>query len=180
MDGSKREPLSEGLLYEGVSVDIAFKEPRPCFGDLFLICGAVHPSFTPTGNFGFEQLAELQFDQVDDYFGVRALTDEGDDVAIWLFPLVGGASVEHHPGPFDGVRLEYNILRNPIRRAEHFLRSVEGFAILGYQVMYRSRHVLLGHPPDLTPLRADIDAVVRHWAEAGIEVGSSEALAVDY
>jgi hypothetical protein len=108
-----------------------FTNPQPMFGDLFPICGDSHPNFPPTGSFEFERLADLQFSQVDDYFGVQANSDEGEDVPIWLYPLVDGEPVHHHPGPFDGVRLEYNVLRNPVRRAEHFLLCVERFAALG-------------------------------------------------
>src|SRR5262249_28066861 len=99
--------LPEGLLYQGISVDITFADPRPSFGDLFLICGTPHRRFRPTGNFRFERLADLQFEQVDDYFGIRSLTDEGTDVPVWLYPLVDGEPVDHHHGPFDGVRLDY-------------------------------------------------------------------------
>jgi hypothetical protein len=174
------DELPEDVLYQGVSVDIAFVDPRPSFGDLFRVCGATHPRFPPTGDFGFERLADLQFEQVDDYFGVRSLTDEGDDVPVWLFPLVGGEVVDHHPGPFDGVRLSYNVLRNPEQRADHFLRCVQGFAACGAGVEYRTRGVPLGSPPDLSPVRADIAVVVRHWAVEGIAVGSDDALAVDF
>lgn len=128
----------------------------------------------------FERLVDLQFDQVDDYFGVRSLSDEGADVAIWLYPLVDNSPVDHHAGPFDGVRLEYNILRNPERRANHFLRCVEAFAKLGTQMVYRSRGIVLEQSLDLEPLRIDIAAVVQHWASRGIVVGSDAALAVDY
>src|SRR5262249_41403455 len=144
--------LPKDLVYQGVSVDIAFADPRPAFGDLFRICGDIHPGFPPTGAFGFERLADLQFEQVDDYFEVRALTDEGSEVPIWLSPLVAGEPVHHPPGPFDGVRLEYNVLRNPIRRVEHFLRCVQEFAALGSEAVYRSRGIALGSPPDLSPL----------------------------
>lgn len=161
-------------------MDVAFADPRPTFGDLFRICGVSHPSFPPTGEFGFERLADLQFTQVDDYFGVRALGDEGDDVPIWLYPLARGKPVHHHPGPFDGVRLEYNILRNPIRRAEHYLLCVAGFAGVGAKVTYRNRKAVLGTPPDLTHLRADLEAVVQHWAAQGIAVGSDAALEIDF
>jgi hypothetical protein len=174
------DELPEDLLYQGVSVDIAFADPQPSFGDLFRICGDTHRLFPPTGEFGFERLADLQFEQVGDYFGVRSLTDEGTDVPIWLYPVVDGEPVHHHAGPFDGVRLEYSVLRNPVRRAEHFLRCVHEFAALGSGVRYRSRNRLLGSQPDLTPLRDDIAAVVQHWAEQGVTVGSSDALAVDY
>lgn len=68
--------LPEDVLYQGISVDIAFADPRPAFGDLFLVCGDTHPRFPATGVFGLERLADLQFEQVDDYFGVRAQSDE--------------------------------------------------------------------------------------------------------
>jgi hypothetical protein len=172
--------LQEDVFYQGVSVDISFADARPSFGDLFRICGDTHPRFLPTGTFGFERLAHLQFEQVDDYFGVRSLSDEGSDVPIWLYPLVDGEAVDHHPGPFDGIRLEYNVLRNPAHRADHFLRCVHEFGSIGVGGEYRSRGIPLGSPPELSQLRADISAIVRHWAAEGITVGSNDALAVDY
>ena len=172
--------LPEYLLYQGISLDIEFGEPRPSFGDLFRISGDVHPLFPPTGQFGFERLADLQFEQVDDFFGVRSLSGEGTDVPIWLYPVVSGEPVYRHAGPFDGVCLEYSILRNPVRRAEHFLLCVEELAALGSGVFYRSRGADLGLSPNLAPVRDDIAAVVRHWATEGITVGSVEALALDY
>lgn len=172
--------LPEGLLYQGASIDISFAPARPVFGDLFLICGDKHPKFPPSGKFAFDSLADLQFEQVDDYFGIRSLNDEGDDVPIWLYPLVNGEPVYHHAGPFDGVRLDYSILRNPVRRAEHYLKCVAAFAHFGAATRYRSREVNLGSPPDLSGVRADIEAVVEHWASQGIEVGSTEALELDF
>jgi hypothetical protein len=172
--------LPEDLLYEGASIDISFAPSRPMFGDLFLICGDKHPKFPPSGKFAFDSLAELQFEQVDDYFGIRSVNDEGTDVPIWLFPLVDGEPVDHHPGPFDGIRLDYNILRNPVRRADHYLKCVAAFSSFGASVLYRNRDVELGVPPELSGVRADIDAVVKHWAEQGIEVGSNEALELDF
>lgn len=172
--------LPDELLYEGVSVDIAFGEPRPSFGDLFLICGDTHPNCPPSRGNAFESLADLEFERVDDFFGVRSTSDEGDDVPIWLYPLVDGVPVYHHPGPFDGVRLDYNILRNPARRAEHYLKSIERFAAFGTSVFYRCRDIELGIPPNLAQLRADIGTVSRHWAAEGIVVGSSEALEMDF
>jgi len=168
--------LLEEIIYVGVSVDIAFGSVRPVFGDLFLICGERHPIFAPSGAFAFDSLEELQFDQVDDYFAVRSL-DEGADV-IWLVPLIDGDAVDHHPGPFDGVRLSYNVLRNPAHRADHYLKCVASFARFGVSTTYRD--VELGSPPDLSRVRADIDAVVRYWASQGITAGSTEALMIDF
>ncbi len=172
--------LPEELLYQGASIDISFGPSRPTFGDLFLICGDKHPKFPPSGKFAFDSLADLQFEQVDDYFGMRSLNDEGDDVSIWLYPLVDGEPVHHHPGPFDGVRLDYSVLRNPVRRAEHYLKCVGAFAVFGVATRYRTRETDLGSPPDLSLVRVDIDAVVQHWAAEGVEVGSTPALEMDY
>ena len=77
-------------------------EVKPSFGDLFLICGYEHPEFAATGDFGFEEIASLGIEQVDDYF---AFCKDGDPV-VWIFPLVRGNVVAHHPGPFDGFRVE--------------------------------------------------------------------------
>lgn len=126
--------ILDSLLHEGASIDIAFGEPRPSFGDLFCVCGHSHPSFPPTDSVDISALADLQFDQVDDYFGTPSLGDEGGDVVVWLFPLVDGEAVHHHPGPFEGIRLEYCILRNSARHVMHFLRCVHELARFGFGV----------------------------------------------
>ena len=125
-------------------------------------------------------MAELQFEQVDDYFGVRSLADDGADVVVWLYPLVKGEPVFHHEGPFDGVRLDYNILRNPARHAEHYLRCVQAFGALGIGAWYQNRGFTLGSQPDVSAVRADIGEVIRHWASQGIIVGSDEALRITF
>lgn len=161
-DISKRE------FYEGVFVDIEFGDPKPIFGDVFLLCGVDHPAFTPSGNYQFDQLADLQFSQVDDYFGIRSLADDGDDVIVWLFPLIDGECVDHHPGPFDGLRLEYNVLRNPTRHVEHFLRCIMSIAELSDQ-----------SSPDIDSVRSRIGRIVEHWQTQGVVVGSDDALKID-
>lgn len=83
-------------------VDLTFDSFKPSFGDVFLLCGCHHPQFPPVGDYGFDQLADLEIKQVDDYF---AICPNGDP-AVWIFPLVRGRVVEHHPGPFDGIRIE--------------------------------------------------------------------------
>ena len=84
-----------------------------------------------------------------------------------------------HAGPITGVRLEYNILRNPLRRARHFLKCVQAFAMFGTRVHYRSRAMDLTMPTDLEQVRADIDDVALYWEDEGIEVGSDDALGAD-
>jgi uncharacterized protein YjbI with pentapeptide repeats len=84
-----------------LQVDLMFTDVKPCFGDVFLLCGFQHPEFPPTGDYGFAELSDLRIEQVDDYFAVCV---DGDP-AVWIFPLVQGQVVEHHPGPYDGLRL---------------------------------------------------------------------------
>ena len=172
--------VSEQMIFSGVSVEVAFEGKRPTFGDLFCICGEPHPRFPPSGNFNFESLEDLCFSQVDDYFGVRSLGEEGDDVAIWLYPILHGKPAHHSPGPFEAVRIEFCILRNPVRHATHFLQCIERISAFGSSVHYRSRDMSLGQPPHLWRLKQDIDMIVEHWASQGILVGSGAALEVDF
>ncbi|MBN1912364.1 MAG: hypothetical protein JW818_21770 [Pirellulales bacterium] len=172
--------VPDDLIYEGVSIDIAFEDPRPGFGDLYRICDDTPPHFPPTGPMDFSTVADLQFVQIDDYFGVPFLADDGDDVVVWLYPLVNGEPVHHYPGPFDGVRLDFCILRNPARHTEHYLRCVQEIAQFGAGIYYRNRKTKLGTPTDLSAVRSDIEKVVQHWAAQGITVGSDEALEMDY
>lgn len=180
--------IPEGLLYGGVSIDVAFGEPRPHFGDLLRLCGETAPHWPPTGSVGFQTLADLRFTWQYDRFEVRSCAGEGTDAStglvVRLYPLWCGDSVPCSPsrgyrGPLDGLRLDYNVLFNPAHRAEHYLRCVrEITALVGVAVRYRSRGLELGTPPDLSPVRADIEAVVRYWASQGVTVGSDEALPI--
>ena len=172
--------LPENSYYEGVSVQVHFASPGPTFGDLFLICGEVHRNFPPTGRYPFADLDRLQFVQVDDYFGVRTSSGEGDDVVTWLYPVIDGEAVHHHPGPFDAVELAYCVLRHPTYRIEQYLDCVASFSAMAVSTRYVNRDTDLGTPTDLGILRDDIGAVVDYWSIRGITVGSDAALMVDY
>lgn len=175
------EQLLESAIYEGVDIDLLFEAEQPGFGDLFQICGYDHPKFPASGKFDFSSLSEFGFEQVDDFFGVTSDEDEGDDVVIWLYPLEKGEVVYHHPGPFSGVRLSFNVLRNTTEQGEFFLRVVEQFVqTLPVKAVYRLRSLELGSSPDLPVVRADINQIVEHWRSEDIEPGSSEALQLDY
>lgn len=168
--------LPENALTEGVEVDLVFRRIGPTFGDVFTICGEEHPRFRPSGHFDFGRFAGLQFSQCDDYFGVRSLSNEGDDVAVWLIPLIGLIPVHHNPGPFTGLRLAYNVLRNPIRRAEHYLKCLRAFTDgLPVEFLYRTRGA-----GGLHQVEEDIHTIAQHWLTKGVVVGSHEALIVDY
>lgn len=174
------EILLEKAAYEGIAVDLRFEGDKPGFGDLFLICGGEHPRFAPSSRFRFEELADLEFEQADDYFGILNEEDEGDDIKVGLAPLVGQSEMYQHSGPFDGLRLSYSILRNPPENARLFLNAVAAFAReLPVQAVYQLREINIGTPPDLAPVEADINAVVEHWRSQGIEPGSRQATRMD-
>ncbi|WP_422104714.1 hypothetical protein [Winogradskyella sp.] len=109
----------ETLAFEGINIDFHFNSDNPTFGDLFLIVGFENPDFLPNSR-EFEKLAGLGFEQTDDYFGIKNDTDIGDDVKLWLFPIIKGEEVYHDNGPFDAIRLSYVVLRNEQKTAKLF------------------------------------------------------------
>lgn len=118
----KRNHNLETLAFEGINIDFKFKSNKPNFGDLFLIVGFENPSFLPT-NREFEKLAELGFEQTDDYFGIRNHTEIGNDIKIWLFPIINGKEVYHEKGPFDAIRISYTVVWNEENTAEIFEKT---------------------------------------------------------
>ena len=109
----------ETLAFDGISIDFEFNTDKPTFGDLFLIVGFENPNFIPNSR-EFVKLAELGFEQTDDFFGIRNDTDNGSDVKIWLFPIINGKEVYHSNGPFDAIRVSYVVLRNDEKTADLF------------------------------------------------------------
>ncbi|KAB1160936.1 hypothetical protein F7018_00025 [Tenacibaculum aiptasiae] len=112
----------EVLAHEGIRIDFEFNSDKPTFGDLFLIVGFENPN-QPHNSREFEKLAELEFEQVDDYFGIRNKTEVGDDVKIWLFPIINGEEVYHNQGPFDAIRITYRVLGNDPKTAKMFEKT---------------------------------------------------------
>lgn len=106
-------------------VDLLFTAAKPSFGDVYLLCGSEHPGFPPTGDYGFAELVDLGVEQVDDYFAVCV---EGEP-AVWIQPLVRGEVVEHHPGPYDGLRLEADAKSHKNRWAKCVERFEAGLKI---------------------------------------------------
>ena len=161
-----------------IEVDLIFETEGPSFGDVVTICGYENADFPPSGRFNFHQFEDLQFSQIDDYFGVRNLSEEGDDVIIWLYPMVGGDIVDHNPGPFDGLRLNYDALRNPIKRSQHFLKTLEALGKnLPVRLKYQSRQTSV--MATLEHVRRDISSIADFWASQDVTVGSDDALLID-
>jgi hypothetical protein len=106
-------------------VDLLFTDVKPRFGDVFLLCGDAHPSYPSSGDYGFNELADLGIEQVGDHFAVCV---DGDP-AVWIFPLVRGQPVIHHPGPFDGLRVEADGKRHRMLWAKCAARITTGLRI---------------------------------------------------
>jgi hypothetical protein len=114
-----QSPNLETLAFDGINIDFQFNSDKPTFGDLFLIVGFKNPNFPPNSK-EFEKLSELGFEQADDYFGIKNKTENGDDVKLWLFPIIDGEEVYHNKGPFDAIRISYVVVRNDPKTAELF------------------------------------------------------------
>lgn len=168
----------ETLAFEGINVYFNFLENKPKFGDVFLITGFEHPKFKPTIN-DFESLSEFEFDQVDDFFGIPNETEIGDDVKIWLFPTIKGDEVFHHEGPFDGIKITYDVLRNP-EEVEILFKSVFNKIVseisLPIEIVFENETITSFN--DLQPI---IDKVKEHCkTKLNVTPGSSDALQLDY
>jgi hypothetical protein len=171
----------EDALYEGLDVQFDFAGGGPTWGDLLALSGAgPSPEFPSSGRHDVAKLASLGFDGVDDYLGIRNECSDGDDVIVWLFPIVDEQEAYHHAGPFDAIRLSYSVLRNSAANAARFLNAVKSFTdVFAVSGVYRLRATSLGIPADVAPLQKDIEAIVRHWRAEGIEPGSSGALELE-
>ena len=153
--------ISDDEAYDNVEIDFTFSEIGPEFGDLFTVCGYVNPNFPPKGKFNFDSLLSFKISQID---------DEGDDVAVWFYPIINGEVVNHHPGPFSGLRLSYCTLRNPREKADLFLELASAI----------EKNYCVTLSQSVESAKQKIDAVVAYWAGEGIKVGSDESLEIDY
>ncbi|HEY8960438.1 hypothetical protein [Chitinophaga sp.] len=158
-----------------ILIDFRFAaKEKPRFGELFLITGEEHPKF-PARNKAFAQLAPLGFEQLDDFFGILNSEESGDDVLIWLFPMINGEEVFHNSGPFDAIRLSYSALRNApatislLQDCFHALK-----ALPDVEVEFEGAAI-----SDFTPVQQKADEIVAHWRANHIEPGSEQSLLID-
>jgi hypothetical protein len=158
---------------EGISVDI---EPKALLkiGDVATLCYTGMCEDLPRNlTFNSEPFQELQLQPIDDYYGITedhpCNTDGGDDVIVWIIPLQNGEEMFHSPGPFDKLRISFNILRN---------------CESGVQIFVKTIGTLCAHIPAITkqPIelyKQQIHKVRQFWLENGIEPGSEEAFEID-
>lgn len=166
----------ETFAFEGINIDFKFNSDKPTFGDLFLIVGYENPNFPPNSK-EFENLQDLGFDQVDDYFGIRNDSDIGDDVKIWMFPLIDGEEVYHNEGPFDAIRLNYMVVRNDTKTADLFEKTFNSVTA-NLNVTPRFN----GQPIDgFANIKKTINETIQYCRqELKVEPGSDESLQLEW
>lgn len=158
-----------------ILIDFRFAaKDKPRFGELFLITGEEHPKF-PARNKAFAQLAPLGFEQLDDFFGILNSEETGDDVLVWLFPMLNGEEVFHNSGPFDAIRLSYSALRNDpsnITLLQDCFNSIK--AMPGVEIEFEGSTI-----SDFQPVQQKAGEIVAYWRDNNIEPGSEQSLLVE-
>ena len=166
----------ETLAHEGIRIDYQFNSDKPTFGDLFLIVGFENPD-RPHNSREFEKLAELEFEQVDDYFGIKNNTDIGYEVKIWLFPIINEEEVYHNQGPFDAIRITYVVLSNEEKTAELFEKIFHSInSNLDVTPFFEGQQV-----ENFEDIKKVIAKTIKYCREElEVEPGSHEALLLDW
>jgi len=154
-----------------ILIDFRSTREKPKFGDLFLIVGEEHPKFPPK-NRAFEQLAPLGFEQLDDFFGILNDEEGGDDVIVWLFPMIRDEEVFHNSGPFDAARLSYSALRNAPGKLALLEACFDKMkAELDVTVFFEGNTI-----QSFAPVAEKAAEIIAFWREKNIEPGSDESL----
>jgi hypothetical protein len=158
-----------------ILIDFRFgAKEKPRFGEVLLITGEEHPKFPPRNKI-FAPMAPLGFEQLDDFFGILNSEETGDDVLIWLFPMINGEEVFHNSGPFDAIRLSYSALRNApanISLLQDCFNTMKGMPEV--EVAFEGNAVT-----DFAPIQKKADEIVAYWRENNIEPGSEQSLLVE-
>ena len=158
-----------------ILIDFRFgAKEKPRFGELFLITGEEHPKFPPRNKI-FAPMAPLGFEQLDDFFGILNSEETGDDVLVWLFPMINGEEVFHNSGPFDAIRLSYSALRN----APANISLLEDC----YNIMKEIPEVEVAFEgsaiTDFAPIQKKAAEIVAYWRGNNVEPGSEQSLLVE-
>ena len=143
---------------------------------MFLIVGYENPNFPPDSK-EFENLQDVGFEQVDDYFGIRNYSDFGDDIKVWLYPLINGEEVYHNEGPFDAIRLNYIVVRNDIKTEELFEKAFNSVtANLNVTPMFNGQTI-----DNYDNIKKRIGETIQYCRqELKVEPGSDEALQLEW
>ena len=159
-----------------VITDISFKGEKPVFGDLLAMTGIENSKF-PMKNENFLKLTSLGIEQSDDFFAIpNENYDFGDDIILWIIPLIKKTEVWHNPGPYDGLRFTYDILRNSEENIEIYLDCLGKFInLFPVSIYYRGQK-----QKNLEKIREDIESTIKELLKNDVKPGSDEALSIDY
>ncbi|PNW25765.1 hypothetical protein [Formosa algae] len=166
----------ETLAFEGINIDFQFNSDKPTFGDLFLIVGFENPNFLPNSR-EFEKLSDLGFTQTDDYFGINNDMNLGDDIKLWLIPLINGEEVHHNDGPFDAIRISYVVVRNDTKTAELFENTFNSIiSNLDVTPTFGGKRI-----ENFGKIKGIISKTIQYCREElKVEPGSNQALQLDW
>lgn len=114
---------------------------------------------------------------MDDFFGIENTEEEGNDVLIWLFPLIKGEEIHHQEGPFDAIKIHYDLIRNTpevqflFEKVFNVLReNLDADIVFNDQIIQ-----------DFSPVQTYIQEAIRYCKEVlNVEPGSDQALELDY
>ncbi len=166
----------ETIVHEGFNIDFIFNSDKPTFGDLFLIVGFENPNFPPNSD-EFLKMNKLDFSQIDDYFGIKNKSKKGDDIKLWLIPIIDNKEVYHNEGPFDAIRLNYRILRNETKTKEIFRLVFDTFKeSLNVTIIRNGKEI-----NNYSEIEKEIDELINYCKiQLKVEPGSHEALLLDW
>ncbi|MCR9246102.1 MAG: hypothetical protein NXI31_13805 [bacterium] len=172
--------LSERVLHEGLEIDLRFRDRKPDFGDLFTICGFENENRPPKTRM-FANLGDLGFEQVDDYFAIRADSDVGDAELVWLFPLRDGVEDDHPIGPIGSIRLSFRVLWHPPNCVAKFIEVARTMVEhLPVDAWYRARDRVFDAESLADQLSTDAAIIQSYWDSRGVACGSKEALTISW
>ena len=155
-----------------IITDIGFIKEKPVFGDLLAMTG-IEDSRFPIKNENFLKLDSLGIEQADDFFAVpNENNDFGDDVILWIIPLIKKTEVWHDPGPYDGLRFTYDILRNAEENVKVYLNCLETFIkLFSVSIYYRGQK-----QENLEKIKYDIEDTIQELKKNGLKPGSGESM----
>ena len=157
------------MIWPEVSIFFPFKELE--FGDLFFITGKEHPSFQRKNKVDLSLLQPLGFKQQDDSFSVF----EDGMPAITLLPVIRRKPVFSHPGPYDGVLLEYNFLTSSKEMEPVFLEAVSHLSELcSDNITFDDKSFMPESGQE--GLLKKMKEISDYWSRQDVEKGSFEAI----
>ncbi|MFY0254873.1 hypothetical protein ACDQ55_13070 [Chitinophaga sp. 30R24] len=158
-----------------ILIDFKFTgRDKPRFSELFLITGQEHPKF-PARNKIFAQLEPLGFEQLEDFFGILNGEETGDDVLVWLFPMINGEEALQSSGPFDAIRLSYSVLRNDPANISLLQECFDAILQLPDITADFDNNTI----KDFAPIQQKADEIIAYWRQNQVEPGSAQSLLIE-